>query len=79
MNLEQRYDFHKSVLDVLENHKLEEHERDILRELRRAIYDMCRCWPCTVHEAMPAVFLGCEFCRVCAEHAHSLDVYAGKR
>ena len=79
MNLEQRFDFHRELADVMHSDKISNSHRKLLGELRNAIYDMCRCWPCGTHENIPAVYLGCEFCKVCSQHAHSLAVYAGKR
>ena len=79
MTLDQRIDFHRALAHVSENKDLADHDRSLLRELRQAIYDMCRCWPCSTHESYPAVYLDCEFCKVCAQHAHSLYVFAGKR
>ena len=78
MTLEQRVDFHKS-LDHMLKAELTGEQYALLGELKQAIYDMCRCWPCSLHETLPAVYLGCEFCHVCALHSHSTDVFAGKR
>ena len=79
MTLEQRVDFHKSLASVMRNDKLPNPDRNLLRELRQAIRDMCLCWPCSTHEAETAVYLGCEYCHVCALHSATTDVYAGKR
>jgi hypothetical protein len=79
MTLEQRFEFHTSLRGVMENKDLSDHDRSILSALSSAIYDMCRCWPCTTHESEPAIYLGCEFCKVCSQHAHSLDVYSDKQ
>ena len=79
MTLEQRMDFHRALAHVSENKDLADHDRSLLRELKKAIYDRCRCWPCSLHETLPAVYLECEFCHVCAQHSASTDVFAGKR
>ncbi len=84
MNLEQRVDFHNRLASMMEDQTLSSGQQLFLEELRSAIRDMCRCWPCATHRHVPAIYLECEFCEVCAQHAHSLDVYgsstySGKR
>ena len=77
MNLEQRVLFHKDLVSILED-ELPAHQRVVLDELKHAIRKMCVCWPCMTHEGGTAIYLACPFCRVCALHANSIDVIAGK-